>query len=277
MASLLRDALARGYAVPSLCIWNAETIETVLRVAERCRAPVILMTGPGELLLSYAALADTARALARRHSVPAALHLDHGNSMEAVEGCLAAGFTSVMLDYSNKPFDENAAALRRVVELARPRGVTVEGEIGAVGRVDEVTGEGKGRTTLSDPDEARAYVAATGVDCLAVSFGNLHGHYREAPKFDFPLLARLREAAGVPLVLHGGTGTPPEALARAIALGVAKVNVASELNRALREALMGRWAAGQKLWVPSALHEGMEAFAAVAEKWLRLTGACGKA
>ncbi len=277
MAELLHDALRRGYAVPSFCIWNAETADAVLRVAEKCRAPVILMTGPGELLLSYGALADTARALAARYDVPAALLLDHGNSIEAVEACLAAGFTSVMLDYSTKPFDENVAALQQVVALARPRGVTVEGEIGAVGRVDEVTGEGKGHTALTDPDEARAYAAATGVDCLAVSFGNLHGNYKLPPKFDFELLAKLRDAAGVPLVLHGGSGTPPDDLRRAIALGIAKVNVASELNRALREALVKRWAAGEKLWVPSALHEAMAAFAATTEKWIHLTAAAGKA
>lgn len=277
MAELLHDALRRGYAVPSFCVWNAETIDCVLRVAERCRAPVILMTGPGELLLSYGALADVARALAARYSIPAALHLDHGNTIEAVRGCLAAGFTSVMLDYSTRPFEENVAALQQVVALARPRGVTVEGEVGAVGRVDEVTGEGKGQIALSDPDEAQAYVAATGVDCLAVSFGNQHGNYKLPPRFDFELLAKLREAAGVPLVLHGGSGTPPEDLARAISLGIAKVNVASELNRALRETLMKRWAAGERLWLPSALHEAMAAFAAIAEKWFHLAAAAGNA
>jgi len=277
MADLMSDALRRGYAVPSFCIWNAETADTVLRVAQRCRAPVILMTGPGELLLSYGALADTARVLAARYDVPAALHLDHGNTMEAVEACLAAGFTSVMLDYSTRPFDENVAALKQVAALARPRGVTVEGEIGAVGRVDEVTGEGKGHTALTDPGEARAYVEATGVDCLAVSFGNLHGNYKLPPKFDFELLAKLRDAAGVPLVLHGGSGTPPDDLRRAIELGIAKVNVASELNKVLREVLVKRWTAGERLWVPSALHEAMAAFGAAVEKWIGLTAAAGKA
>lgn len=277
MADLLRDAFARGYAVPSICVWNAESVNAVLRTASRCRAPIILMTGPGEGLLSYKALAATARALAADCEVPAALHLDHGNSMECVRACLAAGFTSVMLDYSNKPFGENATALRQVVALARPRGVTVEGEIGAVGRVDEVTGEGKGHTAFSDPAEARAYVEATGVDCLAVSFGNLHGNYPRAPRLDFGLLAKLRDAAGVPLVLHGGSGTPPEDLRRAVSLGIAKVNVASELNKAIRECLMKRWTAGERLWVPWAMVEAMEVFAAAVEKWIRLAGAEGKA
>jgi len=277
MAQLLAHALDRGYAVPSFCVWNAETADAVLRAAEKHRAPVILMTGPGEGLLSYAAFADAARAIAARYSVPAALHLDHGNSMEAVRGCLDAGFTSVMLDYSDRPFDENAAALRQVAALARPRGVSVEGEIGAVGRISEATGEGTGHTALTDPHEARRYVQATGVDALAVSFGNVHGNYRAPPKLDFALLAKLRDAAGVPLVLHGGSGTPPDSLRRAIALGIAKVNVASELNRAMRETIHRRWDAGERLWVPSALAEGVAAFAAAVEKWLALTGAAGRA
>ena len=278
MSVLLRDACARGYAVPSICAWNAEAMDTVLRVASDCRAPVILMNGPGEFgLLRPAAMADTARAIAARYGVPAALHLDHGNSMAMVEDCLAAGYTSVMLDYSTKPFAENAAALRKVVELAKPRGVTVEGEVGAVGRVDEVTGEGKGHTALTDPGEARAYVEATGVDALAVSFGNLHGNYTAPPKFRFDLLASIRDAVGIPLVLHGGSGTPPEDLAKAISLGIAKVNVASELNRAVRETLLRRWTAGEKLWVPWALAEAMTVLAPLVEKWFHLTGATGKA
>ena len=277
MGRLLRDGYERGYAVPSFCVWNAESINAVLRTAAACRAPVLLMTGPGEGLLSYKALAATARALAADCDVPAALLLDHGNSIECVQACLDAGFTSVMLDYSTRPFDENVAALRQVVAMARPLGVTVEGEMGAVGRVDEVTGEGKGHTALTDPDQARAYVEATGVDALAVSFGNLHGNYKLPPKFDFELLARLREAVGVPLVLHGGSGTPPDDLKRAISLGIAKVNVASELNKAVRETLMKRWTAGERLWLPSAMVEAMQVLAAAVEKWIRLTGAAGKA
>jgi len=276
-AGLLADALAQGYAVPALCVWNAESVDAVLRVAAECRAPVILMRGPGELLLSHTAMAATARAVAAGYDVPAALHLDHGNSISCVDACIAAGYTSVMLDYSGKSFAENVAALREAVELARPRGITVEGEIGKVGRVSDSASEGHGDSALTDPGEARAYVEATGVDALAVSIGNVHGNYLRRPRFDFELLARLRDATGVPLVLHGGSGTPGDDLRKAISLGIAKVNVASELSRVVREALLARWNAGERLWVPYALVEAMDAYAAAVERWIRLTGAFGRA
>jgi len=275
---LVRKAAQEGYAVPSFCVWDSETMDTVLRVAERHGAPVILMSGPGEFpLLPPSQMARVARSVAGAYSVPVALHLDHGDSFSQVEACLEAGYTSVMLDYSTKPFAENVAALRRVVELARPMGITVEGELGAVGQIDETTGEGSGFSSLTDPQEAKAYVAQTRVDMLAVSIGNAHGNYPQRPHLDFGLLAELREAAGVPLVLHGGSGTPEEDLRKAISLGIAKVNVASELIRAVRETLMERWLAGDTPWVPKALSLAMEAVAGVVERWLFLTGAAGKA
>lgn len=274
---LIRDAAASGYAVPSFCVWDSSTIGTVLRVASDCRAPVMLMCGRAEFgLAAPVAMAATARAVAERYDVPAALHLDHGTSMEAVDDCLAAGFTSVMLDYSRRPYAENAAALREVVGRARPKGVTVEGELGAVGRVDGTSAEGSVGSELTDPDEARAYVGETGVDMLAVSIGNAHGLYTGRPEFDFGLLAELQRAAGVPLVLHGGSGTPEEHLRRAISLGIAKVNVASELNQAVRASLCDQWDRGEALWVPFGLTHAMEAHAAVVEKWFRLTGAAGR-
>jgi len=275
---LVRRAAQEGYAVPSFCVWDSETMDTVLRVAERHGAPVILMSGPGEFpLLPPAQMARAARAVADAYEVPAALHLDHGNSLPQVEACLEAGYTSVMLDYSTRPFAENVAALRRVVELARPMGVTVEGELGAVGQIDEASGEGSGFFSLTHPEEAKAYVEQTQVDMLAVSIGNAHGNYPRRPHLDFGLLEELRQAAGVPLVLHGGSGTPEEDLRKAISLGIAKVNVASELIRAVRETLLERWRSGASLWVPEALSQAMNALEAVVEKWVLLAGAAGKA
>jgi tagatose 1,6-diphosphate aldolase GatY/KbaY len=276
-ASLIRAALEGGYAVPSFTVWNAEAIDTVLRVATACRAPVLLMAGPGEFSLTPPPLlADLARSVAARYDVPAALHLDHGDSPECVETCIAAGFTSVMLDYSSRPLAENTGALRQVALQARPRGITVEGELGAVGFVRDVGGgEGAKVSSLTDPAEAAAFVAATGVDMLAVSFGNVHGLYTRRPQFDFDRLAAIRRAAGVPLVLHGGSGTPDEDLRRAISLGIAKVNVASELMRALRDAV--RDPANEHLWLPKTLALGMAAVGKVVEKWFTVCGAVGKA
>lgn len=276
-SQLLCDAAEDGYAVPSFCVWNAETMDTVLRVASDCSAPVILMNGPGEFgLIAPAKMAAVARTVAAGYEVPAALHLDHGDSLSLVQECLSAGYTSVMLDFSARPFAENAAALRRVVELARPKGVSVEGEIGAVGAVDEMTGEGGSSSSLTDPEEAKAYVAETGVDMLAVAVGNAHGNYPVRPHLDFELLATLQEVIEVPLVLHGGSGTPEEDLRRAISLGIAKVNVASELVRVVREKLLQRWGAHELLWTPQTLADSMEAMAPTVEEWIRRTGAAGK-
>jgi len=272
-AELLRDAFRKGYAVPSFCAWNAETTEVVFQAAARRRAPVMVMSGPGELpLLPPQALADATRSAASRHAAVAALHLDHGDSIALVQECLAAGYTSVMLDYSARPFAENAAALREVVGLARPAGASVEGELGAVGRVDDATPEGGHADSLTDPDEARRYVEATGVDMLAVSIGNAHGIYTRRPRLDFERLGAIRRAAGVPLVLHGGSGTPPEDLSRAISLGIAKVNVASELVIAVRESLLGQWTSGDRAWLPHQVARAMTAMAAVVDRWI---GACG--
>jgi tagatose 1,6-diphosphate aldolase GatY/KbaY len=278
MLQLLQRAVSEGYGVPSFCVWNAESIEVVLRVAAELRAPVILMNGPGEFgLLSPRDLGVVAHALAERFDVPAALHLDHGDSIGMVEDCLAAKYTSVMLDYSTRPWQENVEALRRVVELAHPRGATVEGELGVIGQADQVSVEGGKQSTLTDPDLAADFARKTGIDALAVSIGNAHGHYTKLPQFDFERLAKLKEATRIPLVLHGGSGTPEPDLRRAISLGIAKVNVATEAITAMRQSLLEQWGAGKNLWAPMAQAVAMEAMAKVVAKWFHLTMAAGRA
>jgi len=197
--------------------------------------------------------------------------------MGQVESCLSAGYTSVMLDLSAKPLRENIAALRRVVGLTHPLNATVEGEIGAVGRVNEGTGEGAARSCPTDPDEARRFVRETGLDMVAVSIGNAHGNYPTRPTLDFDLLARLREATGIPLVLHGGSGTPAEDLQRPIRLRIVKVNVAGELVRAVRDRLLERWGNGELMWAPMAFAHAPEATAPIVENRIRRAVAAGMA
>ena len=277
MAELLQDAYAKGYAVPSFTFWGAEGTAVILRVAERMRAPVILMNGPSEfLVLTPRDHGAIAHRLSDFSQARAALLLDHGDSLEQVQACLDAGYTSTMLDFSSRPLEENIAAMQQVVTMANPRGATVEGEIGVVGRVGAAVEGGKD-SSLTDPTKAADYVARTGVDALAVSIGNAHGAYTALPQFDFDLLAELREAVSVPLVLHGGSGTPPEDLKRAISLGIAKVNVATELVMALRGSLTKQWEQEPGLWLPLAMVPAMEALGEVVAKWIRLTGAEGKA
>jgi len=278
MSDLLSDATDSGYAVPGFCVWCAEAVQTVLRVAERLRAPVILMNGPAEFpMLAPAAIGAVAQALLPAYDVRAALLLDHGDSIERVHECLDAGYTSVMLDYSTRPLDENIAALREVVALARPRGVTVEGELGVVGKVDSTAVEGGDGDALTDPQGAADYVAATGVDCLAVAIGNAHGHYTKLPQLDFERLRQIRDAVSVPLALHGGSGTPDDDLHRAISLGIAKVNVATDLVAAVRKSLMRQWQDESNLWIPQAMEVATEAMAEVVAHWIRRTGAAGRA
>jgi ketose-bisphosphate aldolase len=278
MSEMTGPAFRKGYAVPSFCAWNAEVMEMVLQTAERLHAPVILMQGPGEFpVMAPASMAAVAMALVRRYEVPAALHLDHGDSPQMVRECIDAGYTSVMLDYSQRPFEENVKALEDVVRIARPKGITVEGEIGRVGKADESSVEAGAVSALTDPADAVQYARRTGVDLLAVSIGNKHGFYQGEPKLDFELLAQIHRTVPIPLVMHGGTGIPKEDIQRSIGMGVAKVNVASELVHGLRGSLTAQWAQGTNLWSPLAVAEARKIMEPVVEKWIRITGAAGKA
>ncbi len=275
---LIRDAELRGYAVPSFCAWNAEAMKTILDVAEELRAPVIVMNGWAEFpIIRPGIISSYAQGLIQHYKIPASLHLDHGQSIEEVRECIEANYTSVMLDFSTKPFEENVSALMKVVQMAHPRGVTVEGELGAIGRIDSETAEGAIPSSLTDPGDAGIYAQQTGVDMLAVSIGNAHGIYRELPRFNFDILRQIHEALRIPLVLHGGSGTPQEDLARAISLGIAKVNVASELVHTVRNSLMEQWQAGKNLWISLACEPAYRLMADVVRKWFYKTGAAGKA
>lgn len=284
LSELLPAAREGGYAVPGFCVWNAETMAAVLAAAQSERAPVILMCGPSEFsLLPPKLLADLARRAVQEVDIPVALHLDHGDHLDRCRECLEAGFSSVMIDASARPLAENVALTRQVVEWARPFGATVEGELGILGRADGATAEGTeepfpASSGLTDPEEAAAFVQQTGVDALAVAIGNAHGLYSGLPQFDFERLERIAARVPVPLVLHGGSGTPEADLQRAIRTGICKVNVASELVRAFRETLLRAWTSPEgPTWPPVAEAKAMEAIQNVVRRWLHCTGAAGKA
>ena len=278
MHELIRPAFQKGYAVPSFCAWNGEVMDVVLRTAERLRAPVILMQGPGEFpAMAPGPMAAVAKALQARYGAPASLHLDHGDSLEMVRECVESGYTSVMLDFSTRPFEENVKGLQEVVRIARPHGITVEGEIGKVGQADELTAEGSGSSALTDPADAVEYARRTGVDILAVSVGNKHGFYRGDPELNFDLLKELHQKVPVPLVMHGGTGIPEKDIRRAVEMGIAKVNVASELIHGFRGSLSTQWEGKRNLWTPIAVGEALQLLVPIVERWIRVMGADGKA
>jgi tagatose 1,6-diphosphate aldolase GatY/KbaY len=279
MAGPVGKAYREGYAVPAFCAWNAEVMRVILRTAARLHAPVILMHArPDFTLLPPAMMAQVARLVAGSfEEVPAVLHLDHGDSPELARECVEAGYTSVMLDYSARSFEENAEALRRLAELAHPLGISVEGEIGHVGKADETAAEGSLISALTAPREAAEYVRRSKVDLLAVSVGNKHGFYRGEPHIEFGLLSELRSAVKVPLVMHGGTGIPEKDIRRSVELGISKVNVASELVHGFRSTFNAQWDGGAHPWMTAALGVAVAGLEKTIEKWIRITGAEGKA
>ena len=223
---LLNKARAGGYAIPSPDFVDSNSARAFVRVAEEMGAPIILSFA--EVHLDQMAL-DEAAALgtfyARKASVPVALHLDHGKRMDVIEEAIRLGFTSVMIDASNEELSENIRRTKEVVELAHAHGVYVEAEIGHVGAEDAGGPHALSGIEYTEVDSAKQLVEATGVDSLAVSIGTVHGTYKGEPCINFERLAELKAALAVPLVLHGGSGSGDENLARCARGGVAKVNL----------------------------------------------------
>jgi ketose-bisphosphate aldolase len=275
---LLRHAEGNGYALGGFVFANAETAQAIVETGSALRSPVLLMIGPWEIpVLRPRMIAAMAKALASQADVPVCLHLDHAGDIELVEECLGAGFPSVMMDGSRHDFEENVRLTRLVVEMAHAKGVSVEGELGAVGRVDDSSVEGAPEASLTDPGQAAEFVQRTGVDALAVAIGNAHGIYERRPVLDFERLRAIRKAVSVPLVLHGGSGTPPDQLREAIDIGISKVNVASELSRAFLDAIEDSPARrGGKAWFGFALQDAKGAVAQVVERWMRVLGSAGR-
>lgn len=273
---LIRAARVGGYAIPSFSVWNAETIDVALKTAQAMKAPALLMAAPADMAyFGPKDLMAMIKVLGAKYDCPVAMHLDHGDSVELVESCVAAGFTSVMLDFSSKSLDQNIRGMQEAVRIARPRGITVEGEIGKVGRNSDETVEGSEGSALTDPDQAAAFCEQTQVDMVAVSIGNAHGAYLKLPRFDFERLAELNRRLGIPLVLHGGSGTPEADLRRAISLGIGKINVATEFIEAIKGTYTEAWRT--KAWLPTTTAAAMKAGGDVLAKWMKLAGCAGTA
>lgn len=237
LKQMLAPARAQHYAVPAFDCVEDVMVRAILETAERLRSPVILMGLPSDLEGNgMAYLAGLVGAVAKRHAIPVTLHLDHTNDLDCVRAAIDLGFTSVMVDGSCLPFAENVALTRAAVGLAHPHGVSVEGELGHVGGMDLEARE-CAESVLTEPAEVRRFVEETGVDALAVSIGTAHGVYRSLPKLAIGRLAELDAASAVPLVLHGGSGTPEAQLRAAIANGICKVNYYADCRIAMARGL----------------------------------------
>ena len=238
MAPMLQDAKEKRYAVVAPGVNDLQTIEAVFQAADEMNAPIILDCVE---MNDIEAVADITKFMALRYpQVDVALNLDHGKSFEVCAKAIQAGFTSVMIDCSMLPFEENVAITAEVTKMAHAVGVSVEAELGRVGSAQKYAEDRL--SPFTDPVEAVEFVKRTSVDCLAVAVGTAHGLYKdEQPELAFDLIAELRTVVPVPLVLHGASGTGDDEMARAVQAGITKINLFSDLSlagtRAVEEVL----------------------------------------
>jgi ketose-bisphosphate aldolase len=223
-----------GKALLAANFYNFETLSGVLQAAKANNKPVILQLS--ESSVSYLGL-DIAFAMAKSalktYGVEGWVHLDHGGSVEMAKRCLDAGFDSVMIDASEKPFDENVKITSEVVRYAEKYNANVEAELGYVAKLGQV----QQTNQFTQPEEAKRFVEATGVHALAIAIGSAHGFYKETPKLQIELLARIHQATDVSLVLHGSSGIPEDQLRQAISNGISKVNLATETKNIFMKTL----------------------------------------
>lgn len=233
MGTLLSKAKKEHYGVAAPNVWSFNTVRSAYEAARELKSPVILDVAA---LHKIEETVDAVRFFEKKFTdVTATLNLDHGGDYEEIVTALRLGFSSVMVDRSTLPFEENVREVSEIVKMAHALGVSVEAELGHVGQGYEY--ETTRDSGLTNKDEAVKYVEQTGVDCLAVSVGTSHGTYTGTPKLDFELLAELDKLVQTPLVLHGGSGTGDDNLAKAVQTGIQKVNLCTDLSVAGMEAL----------------------------------------
>jgi fructose-bisphosphate aldolase class II len=240
LKDVLDTARANRYGVPAFDFTEDLMARTILDTAQACRAPVIMMAlemdldpdgGKGWLYQ-----AGLIRAVADSYDIPIVLHLDHASNLDSIRRALNHGFTSVMIDGSRLPFEENVRLTNDAVALAAPLGVSVEAELGHVGGMD-LAETACAENVLTEAEDVARFVELTGVDALAVSIGTAHGVYRSLPQLNIERLAELDEASPVPLVLHGGSGTPDDQIQRAVRHGICKLNLYADVRIAMYRGL----------------------------------------
>ena len=232
---MLADAKERKYAIGSFNAWDVYSAKNITLTAEKMRSPVIISLWQPELdFAGERQLYELCVSFAAAVSVPVAIFIDHAKDVQAVERAIRLGATSVMIDGSHLPLEENIALTARAAELAHSAGVSIEGEIGVLGEED---GSEPDEAFYTDEHEAEVFMRDTGIDALAVAIGNAHGYYKRAPRLDLDRLAAIGSRVDVPLVLHGGSGIPPNDLQAAIDRGITKVNIGAEPRTAFMDGL----------------------------------------
>lgn len=274
---LLRMAQLEGYAIGAFNIYNLEGARAVVTAAEECNSPAMLQIHPAALSYGGPALVSLSLSEAGNAKVPMAVHLDHSVTAAAIGSAVASGFSSVMADGSHLAYDSNVAFTRDMVTLAHAHGLGVEAELGRISGSEDGLTVPEFEARFTDPEQAASFVDETGIDALAVCVGNVHGRYPREPYLDLARLSLIRDKLDVPLVLHGGSGLPDDLVRDAIAAGVAKLNVNTEVRHAFLATLSARLAVEPPPDLVELLEEAVEAMANVVMAKLQLFGSAGKA
>jgi fructose-bisphosphate aldolase class II len=278
---VLRPAKKNKYAVGLFNAVNLELARGIIAAAESRRSPVIM--GTAEVLLPYGPLEEVSYYLipmAKKASVPVVVHFDHGLTYDMTVKALKLGFSSVMYDCSTDTYEENVRKVKEMADIAHSYGATIEGELGHVG---DNEGSAEGSSHLADPSEfftdpalAKDFVDRTGVDALAVAVGNAHGAYKLPPKLDFERIRTIANTVDVPLVLHGGSGLTDNDFRQAIADGISKVNIFTDINVAAVEAEFKKFSDMNK-GIIDLIPAAVEAVKLATMNKLELFGSCNKA
>jgi fructose-bisphosphate aldolase class II len=280
--NLLKSASRGKYALGAFNTQNLEITLGIVRAAEANRAPLVIQVS--EATIDYAGLEEITQIvktvmknLALR--APVALHLDHGKKFQSIVDCIKAGFSSIMMDASHLPFNENIALTRKAAEYAHKHGVFAQGELGRLKGVEDVVRVAGHEAFMTHPDEAAEFVKRTGVDTLAVSIGNVHGivKMREGvPKLDLGRLKEIGRKVKIPLVLHGASGIPEKEIKKAISLGIRVINIDTELRLAFTESLKKTLSGDKNIFDPrKVLTPAIEAVEKVVAEKTKIFGAAG--
>ncbi|MFD0674518.1 class II fructose-1,6-bisphosphate aldolase [Cohnella sp. GCM10027633] len=279
MNEFLPKAKANKFAVGQFNMNNLEFAQAITDAAIEEKSPFIF--GVSEGALKYMGMEYTvaiAEAAAKKSGLPIALHLDHGSSFEVAMACIRAGFSSVMFDGSHYSFEENIRLTKEVVKAAHAMGVSVEGELGTIGGVEDDISVDEAHAALAKPEEAIRFYEETGVDCLAIAVGTAHGMYKGEIKIHFDIIKEVVAKIPVPVVLHGGSGVPDDMIREAILAGAGKINVNTENQVACTQAIRDVLAKDAKVYDPRKyLTPARNAMKAVVQEKIRLFGSSNQA
>ncbi|MBE3594934.1 MAG: class II fructose-1,6-bisphosphate aldolase [Candidatus Carbobacillus altaicus] len=279
MTELAQQAKREQFAIGQFNMNNLEFAKAIMEAAERERAPFIYGVSEGAMkYMGERYVVALARAAAEASDIPVVLHLDHGSSFESVMHAIRLGFTSVMFDGSHLPLDENIRITRDIVRVAHAMGISVEGELGTIGGVEDDLSVADEDAHIAKPEEAIRFYEETGVDVLAIAVGTAHGMYKGKPHIRFDVIEEVARAIPVPIVLHGGSGVPDEDIRLAIEKGVGKINVNTENQIAMTRTIRKMLQEKPDLYDPRKyLGPAIEAMREVVQQKMRLFGSSQKA